>query len=624
MGHRIDCRSLFLHGRKVIPWTAPQILSFWGRRRVILLARFLVLSSSILLMLPGAVGHSVTVVELAHLPAGLAIWQRQSVGIYRVCGPLSKLLYSLPSHLAGIRVNYPPLFDTDVRDRREWELGRLFQSQNRRRYHDVYRWTRLLPVLVTLVGGCLVCEWSTRLFGAWPGIASLGIWCWMPPVLAHGSLVTSDMPAAVTFLFALRCLWGFLREPRTNLALLVGFSLGLAVATKFSLVVLYPFCVLLIVARALNGDGLRLTTAVSQVSRWRLLGFGLLAILGSIVVIDTLYLYKSVGFRLSQWDHGESSLFRALELIKRGRARAWISEVPLPIPLEFVRGIDFQVGDAERIQSAYLLGRTRSGGWWYWYAVAAMLKVPVPVLLLFALSFITRPSMFEGRRPTVLSAQCLLIPAGFLIIAISGITGTGTNAAFRYILPILAPLCVWTGRVFAFQSRVAQCAVMALFVWIVANAVTAVPDHIGWENEFGRWCSREQPSLLGDCLDWGQDLARLRSWMLQRPGRLSTIVCAYGLGDGVPYGLVPPTAVSSSVSWDQASYLAVSENIIFGYYGRCVDIAGDRCTLRDDQRTLLLRRRPIDRVGRTIRIYQLSDVTPDRLVQIRGGNPFRR
>ena len=124
-------------------------------------------------MLPGAWGHSVTVVEIAQLPAGLAAWQRHSFGIYRVCGPLSKLLYALPAHLAGVRVDYPPSFDSDVQSRQEWELGRIFQKQNCEHYHDIYRWTRLLPILVTILGGCLICEWSTRLFGAWPGVVSL-------------------------------------------------------------------------------------------------------------------------------------------------------------------------------------------------------------------------------------------------------------------------------------------------------------------------------------------------------------------------------------------------------------------------------------------------------------------
>ena len=146
--------------------------------------RVAVLTSAVLLMLPGAWGHSVTVVEFVQLPAGLAAWQRQSLGVYRVCGPVSKLLYALPAYLAGVRVDYPESLGTDVQSRREWELGLMFQDQNLARYHNIYRWSRLLPILAMFLGGCLVSEWSTRLFGVWPGVLSLCVWCWMPPILA--------------------------------------------------------------------------------------------------------------------------------------------------------------------------------------------------------------------------------------------------------------------------------------------------------------------------------------------------------------------------------------------------------------------------------------------------------
>ncbi len=145
-----------------------------------MLVRAAVLASSVVLMLPGTWGNSATVVEFAQLPAGLAAWQSQALGTYRVCGPFSKLLYSMPAYLSGVRVTYPVSFDTDIDSRREWELGRVFQLQWSKQYHDIYRWSRLLPILVTILGGCLACEWSTRLYGTWPGVVSLCAWCWLP------------------------------------------------------------------------------------------------------------------------------------------------------------------------------------------------------------------------------------------------------------------------------------------------------------------------------------------------------------------------------------------------------------------------------------------------------------
>jgi len=84
----------------------PPALYMIVNRRTVNLTRAAVLASSVILMLPGAWGHAVTPVEFAHLPAGLTVWQRHKLGIYRVCGPVSKLLYSWPAYMNGIRVDY--------------------------------------------------------------------------------------------------------------------------------------------------------------------------------------------------------------------------------------------------------------------------------------------------------------------------------------------------------------------------------------------------------------------------------------------------------------------------------------------------------------------------------------
>jgi hypothetical protein len=273
-----------------------------ANRRAINLLRLAILASSAAMMLPGAWGHSATAVEFAHIPAGLAAWQRHSLGIYRVCGPLSKLLYALPAYLAGVRVEYPNSFDSDVQSRSEWELGSIFQEQNRQSYHDIYRCSRLLPIFVMILGGWLICAWSTFLFGTSSGIVSLCVWCWMPPILAHGSLVTSDMLSAVLLLWAARSFWDFLVRPGAGTSILAGLTLGMASVAKFTLLVLYPCWALLLIGRwvrvrsdVMPGLDRRL------LPRCRLLALGLATFVISVFIIDAVYLFQNVGFRLAQW-----------------------------------------------------------------------------------------------------------------------------------------------------------------------------------------------------------------------------------------------------------------------------------------------------------------------------------
>ena len=581
-----------------------------------MLLRSAVLGSSILLMLPGLLGHSVTVVEFAHLPAGLAAWQRHSLGIYRVCGPLSKILYALPAHWAGVRVSYPASFDVNVDNRLEWEVGRRFQLENRERYHDIYRWSRLLPILLTVLGGCLVCEWSTRLFGIGPGVVSLCTWCWLPSVLGHGSLVTSDMPSAVLLLLSARTFWSFLLCPSAAAAFRAGVALGLAQATKFTLLVLDPCWLVLLAFRALEpparvGDD-RPERSGSPL-RLVVLGLGMLGI--SIITLDSTYGFRGVGCTLSGWGYGTSSIGQTLKKLDESAATAWLLRVPLPVPLELVRGVNAQLTDTETLQSAYLLGRTQVGGWWYWYPAAFFLKIPLPALALFAMAIVRLPAAWRGSDARLWASLCALVPAAEVALVISATTGTGTNAAFRYLLPSLGLLCVVAGCAWDASSKARRIASIGLLAWLMLDAAVGLPDHIGSQNEAAWAWSRlaGQPALIGDSLDWGQDLARLGAWVSRRPLEGSTSVCVFGLGDGDPYGLSPPGAMASQEPLPHAAFLAVSEEILYGNQNsNDIKIAGGNPTLSPDLIMRLRQVPPFERVGRTIRIYRLRDLEATR------------
>jgi hypothetical protein len=582
--------------------------------RALNLMRAAVLASSVLLMLPGAWGHSVTVVEFAHLPAGLAAWQRHSLGIYRVCGPVSKFLYALPSYLAGVRVDYPESFDSDIQSRREWELGQIFQKQNKTKYHAIYRLSRLFPILITILGGCLVCEWSTRLFGIWPGFVSLCLWSWMPPVLAHGSLVTSDMLSAVILIMAARSFWGFLIRPNMLTAVPAGIILGLAVATKFTLLILYPCWLLLLIGRVLKQrDTSVVGRGQASPSPTRLAASGILILIISFLILNSVYMFQGIGFRLAQWQFGHFSPLRDLNEWGKHGMTAWLLQIPWPIPAEFLRGLEFQLTDTEQVQSAYLMGSSRLGGFWYWYLGASLFKVPLPAAVLFGLALLQLPRVIRRGEASVWAALCLLIPAAEVAFMISATTGTGTNASFRYLLPGLALLCVWSGRAWSSPLRTSRLIVIALLGWLGLNAIVGLPDHLGWQNELGwawrRWTGR--PALIGDSLDWGQDLSRLGDWASIHSSEGSILVCAYGLGDAEPYGLYPPMARPTSDRWEGCSYLAVSEQVLLGNdTSNFVKISGKQPVMDSAWREALLQASPLDRVGRTIRIYRIRDPGP--------------
>jgi hypothetical protein len=346
-----------------------------------------------------------------------------------------------------------------------------------------------------------------------------------------------------------------------------------------------------------------------------LVAAGLLVFLISLIVVDGLYFFQGVGFRLSDLKEGRSSFFRDLGRLGNRPETAWMPEVPSPIPGEFIRGLDSQLAESDREDTAYLLGQTRLGGWWYWYPVAALVKIPLPALAIFAIAVFYLAGRTRESDPVFWAVLCTLIPAAEAALAIMATTGTGTNAAFRYMIPSLAMLCVWAGIAWQAGSRPVRVLTTGLLGWLAVNALFSCPDPLGWRNELGwaweRWTG--SPALIGDSLDWGQDLARLGAWVSRHFQEGSTAVCVFGQGEGAPYGLSAPAVVPASESWRASAYLAVSVNCLFGYASHPgVAIGGRSSHLTPEQRALLLSHEPFDRVGRTIRIYRTPTLAPER------------
>jgi len=419
----------------------------------------------------------------------------------------------------------------------------------------------------------------------------------------------------VALILAARCFWAFLIEPGFIKALLAGLTLGAAPATKLTLLILYPCWTILFIGRMLQLQATKKVLVKTHTcSPVRFIILASVALIVSVLVIDATYLFHDLSFSLARWQPKTSSIFRGIDEFGIRTHSSWLLNTPLPIPLELVRGLDVQIADTERPQLTYLLGQTRLGGWWYWYPVAFLVKLPLPALILLILALFLLPSALRDCDHKLWGVICLLFPAAEGALVIITTTGAGTNAAFRYMIPSLALLCVWLGSAMRTESRIIKTIGTCCLVWLALDSTTGVPDHLGWQNELGWAWSRSsgQPALIGDSLDWSQDLVRLRCWISRHAHEGSTCVCVYGLGEAEPYHLRTRAALSVSAPLERPLYLALSANILYGYeVMSCVGTARGTPQISETQRAAYLDRRPCDYVGRTIRIYRLGDLVTD-------------
>src|SRR5256885_2693362 len=99
---------------------------------------------------------------------------------------------------------------------------------------------RYATILLSLLLALYVLKWSYELYGRNGAVLSLSLYVFDPNLLAHGQLVTADLPAALMTTMALYHFWHFLKLGGKRRALFSAVTLGLSQLAKYSCVYLYP------------------------------------------------------------------------------------------------------------------------------------------------------------------------------------------------------------------------------------------------------------------------------------------------------------------------------------------------------------------------------------------------
>lgn len=99
---------------------------------------------------------------------------------------------------------------------------------------------RYATIAFSLLLALYVLKWSYELYGRNGALLSLSLYVFDPNLLAHGQLVTADLPAALMTTIALYHFRHFLKLGGKRRALFSAVTLGLSQLAKYSCVYLYP------------------------------------------------------------------------------------------------------------------------------------------------------------------------------------------------------------------------------------------------------------------------------------------------------------------------------------------------------------------------------------------------
>ena len=481
---------------------------------------------------------SVTVDEVAYVPAGVSYWMTGDWRMSRDHPILMKyILGALP---ACVRPELPRGEAWDGQD--QWVFGHAFVRANADRLQHLLILARLPVLLLGCGTSLLALLWATQLYGRGAGLAA-GVMCaFCPNLLAHSQLATLDV--GLTF-FVVATLYAFsqtgrARGPYRTLGwgALTGLALAGACLVKYSALlvalVLVPVAIVHVICPDGRGGGQADTDPPRRRSRWALLGaYGLIPLV-TLVVLNGIY-----GF------HGTSrslAVYKTESVTMTRLASGPLGRLPVPLPARYVSGLDTQLAHGVGGQGIYLNGRLRRQGAWYYFLEALALKTPVGYQLVLLLGL---AGLF-WFRPHAWRDELLLLGMVGSYLAVMSVCNL--QLGIRYVLPILPPVWVLASSAARMPGcrRAGAVVVVGALVLGVGDHLRHYPHSLSYFNQYAGGPANGHHYLADSNIDWGQDLIRLRNYLRQKNIR-HVYMAYFGRVNPEVYGIwwhpVPPRPV---------------------------------------------------------------------------------
>jgi 4-amino-4-deoxy-L-arabinose transferase-like glycosyltransferase len=438
--------------------------------------------------------NSQTVDEAVHLAAGYSYLTTADFRLDFEHPPLIKELQALPLFL-GYRIPFDP-------DPRAWNNENNFVIGYDFLYKSALPGDRILAlgrIVTLLLGGFLLVViglWSYRLWGSGAALLAMSVACLDPTLVAHSSLVTTDVGVTLFIFLAIYLLWEYVTSPTWAKLAATGICTGMALVSKFSALVLIPIVLMIAALLFFNG--------------------------GRPVLLPLKEIPKPSGNKFLQ-----SAV--ALFLI------VFVAFLTIP-PVYFFQGFatwfsGFQLllNIMEEGRSAFFLGRYSHEGWWNYFFTAFLIKTPISAIALIIASLALHKA---GNTLRWREAVFLLVP---VVVFFAVTTQSKMAIGVRHILPVYPFLFVLASRLATVNLSHRWLAPVVLGAAVIFTGISSLrnaPHQLAYFNEIVGGPDRGYRYLSDSNLDWGQDLKGLKAYMDKE--KLPIIYLSY-------FGTAPPS-----------------------------------------------------------------------------------
>jgi len=510
------------------------------------------------IMINCAISDSGTVDEIAHIPSGYSYVKYHDYRLNPEHPPLAKALAGIPLSLMNINGFNQ---DQSWSQIKQWEAGWHFIYQMGNNPDQIFFWSRLPMILLTLGLGLTILIWATKWYGRKMGLLALLLYAFYPDILGHGHLVTTDVAAAFGFVITIIA-FDKLIEKRTwaNVAW-ASLAFGIAQLLKFSSFLLFAILLILVLYRAyLDRD--------KENSFWqkfkKYFKSYILVCIFSLVIVWLVYIpfvwntppgieHQVIEINLLPNEHKTEIIRNFLHHFENN---------PLTRAFgHYILGIFMVIGRVSGGNATFIMGHLSEKSISWYFPVAYLLKTPVPILIMLLWATVSLLVFRAKSKRDAWENALLLTP----IIVYWAFTLKGSlNIGIRHLIPtvpfvimfIVKNLYRYLGKVTILSWQTVWIAV--LLIWYVLGTIWYYPQYIAYFNFFVNRDNRYK-YLTDSSLDWGQDLLRLRDYMDEN--NIDSIKIDY-FGGSVPQYYLPQMEEWYSGYGPTTGWIAVSATFV--------------------------------------------------------------
>lgn len=397
---------------------------------------------------------------------------------------------------------------------------------------------RLPILLIGVLLGIYLFIWARKLYGLNAGLFILLLYAFSPNLLAYAGLITFDFVPSFFIFIAFYYFWRVLDDCTKANFVMSGLTLGLALLSKLTAVVLLPIFLILMEFK-LHYDARETPKVLSRKRS--------LALILGIFVIGFLVLWAGYGFEFRSLAQPQQRPYEILDKflpqnsVIKNNAYFLIEKMPVPLRT-YWWGSGYFYLMSNLGKPSFFMGMYSMHGWWYFFIIAFLIKTPLSVLLLLILSLVFLKKI---KHKKILNELFICVPILFFMLFFSA---KPANAIFRHVLPIYPFLFVFISKIINLKvkpQKMFNVIIFLLSLWLVGSSLFIYPDYLAYFNELIGGPNNGYKYMVDADLDWGQDLKGLKKYMVNNnidKVKLSYFGTASPEYYGIKYDYLPSAA----------------------------------------------------------------------------------